>query len=79
MNVSVRIIVAARRDVIQVPIDAVSRDEDRATLEVVGADGKTATRRLKLGLANNKSVEVVQGLRAGESVQVAASSGTAAN
>ena len=77
MNVSVRIIVAQRRDVVQVPIDAVSRDdEDRATVAVVGSDGKSSPRRVKLGLANNKSVEIVQGLRAGERVAVeAASSG----
>jgi RND family efflux transporter MFP subunit len=77
MNVSVRIIIAQRRDVVQVPIDAVSRDdEDRATVAIVGSDGKSSPRRVKLGLANNKSVEIVQGLRAGERVAVeAASSG----
>jgi HlyD family secretion protein len=76
MNASVRIIVAQRNDVIEVPIDAVSHDdEDRATVEVIGSDGKTSTRQVKLGLANNKSVEVVQGLRAGEHIAVEASAG----
>jgi multidrug efflux pump subunit AcrA (membrane-fusion protein) len=76
MNASVRIIVAQRNDVIEVPIDAVSRgDEDRATVQVIGADGKTSTRQVKLGLANNKSVEVVDGLRAGERIAVEASAG----
>jgi RND family efflux transporter MFP subunit len=76
MNVSVRIIVAQRSDVIEVPIDAVSRDdEDRATVQVIGADGKTSTRQVELGLANNKSVEVVHGLRAGEHLAVEAASG----
>ena len=74
MNVSVRIIVAQRHDVVQVPVDAVARDEDGATVEVVGADGKSSPRHVKLGLANNKSVEVVQGLRAGERIAVEASS-----
>jgi HlyD family secretion protein len=75
MNVSVRIIVAARHDVIEVPIDAISHDdEDHATVEVIGSDGKASTRQVKLGLANNKSVEVVHGLRAGEHLSVAASS-----
>jgi macrolide-specific efflux system membrane fusion protein len=60
---------------VQVPIDAVSRDdEDRATVAVIGSDGKSSTRRVKLGLANNKSVEVVKGLRAGERIAVEATS-----
>jgi HlyD family secretion protein len=76
MNVSVRIIVAQAKDVVQVPIDAVSRDdEDNATVAVIGSDGKESTRKVKLGLANNKSVEVVSGLHAGERVAVQASSG----
>jgi RND family efflux transporter MFP subunit len=74
MNVSVRIIVAQRHDVVEVPIDAVSRDGDGATVAVVGSDGKSSTRVVKLGLANNKSVEIVQGLRAGERVAIEASS-----
>ncbi len=76
MNVSVRIIIAQRSDVVQVPIDAIARDdEDRTTVEVVGANGKSSPRRVKIGLANNKSVEIVQGLRAGERVAIEASAG----
>jgi RND family efflux transporter MFP subunit len=77
MNASVRIIIAQHDDVIQVPIDAVSHDdEDQATVEVIGSDGKTSTRQVKLGLANNKSVEVVHGLQAGERLAVEAASDT---
>ena len=66
MNASVRIIVAQRHDVVQVPIDAVSRDDEDARPSRSSArTGKTSTRRVKLGLANNKSVEIVHGLRAG--------------
>jgi HlyD family secretion protein len=76
MNVSVRIIIAQRSDVVQVPIDAVARDdEDRTTVEVVGANGKSSPRIVKLGLANNKSVEIVKGLRAGERVAIEAVAG----
>jgi RND family efflux transporter MFP subunit len=75
MNASVRIIIAQRHDVVQLPIDAVSRDEDGATVSVIGANGESATRKVELGLANNKSVEVVRGLRAGERVAVEASAG----
>ena len=71
MNVSVRIIVAERSDVVQVPLEAVSRDEeDRPFATVVDESGETATRPLVLGLANNKSVEVVKGLKAGEQVEL---------
>jgi HlyD family secretion protein len=77
MNASVRIIIAQHDDVIQVPIDAVSQDdEDHATVEVIGSDGKTSTRTVELGLANNKSVEVVHGLRAGEQLAVEAAADT---
>jgi HlyD family secretion protein len=72
MNVSVRIIVAQRRNVLQVPLEAVSRDdEDRAIVEVLDASGEPVTRRVKLGLANNQKVEVVSGLKAGERVMLA--------
>ena len=73
MNVSVRIIIAQRRGVVQLPIDAVSRDdEDRPVVTVVRSDGTRLRRAVKLGLANNKSVEIVQGLRAGERVAIEA-------
>jgi multidrug efflux pump subunit AcrA (membrane-fusion protein) len=74
MNVSVRIIVAQRADAVQVPLEAVSRDdENRPILTVIGGSGATSERRVKLGLANNKNVEIVTGLRAGERVELAES------
>jgi HlyD family secretion protein len=69
MNVSVRIIVAKRLGVLQLPLEAVSRDEeDRATVTVIDAAGETSLRRVTLGLASNDNVEIVKGLRAGERV-----------
>jgi HlyD family secretion protein len=69
MNVSVRIIVARRHDVVQVPLEAVSRDEeDQASVTVANAAGETSARKVTLGLANNEQVEIVKGLRAGERV-----------
>jgi HlyD family secretion protein len=69
MSVSVRIIVAKRHDVVQVPVEAVSRDdEDRALVMVIDRAGKEVSRLVKLGLSNNKNVEIVKGLRAGERV-----------
>ena len=67
MNASVRIIVARRNNVVQVPLEAVSQqDGGVATVTVMDAAGKTSVRAVSLGLANNKEVEVRQGLKAGE-------------
>jgi HlyD family secretion protein len=69
MNVSVRIIVARRKNALQVPLEAVSRDgEDRPYVTVVDDSGQEATRKVVLGLANNDNVEIIKGLRAGEDV-----------
>jgi len=69
MNVSVRIIVAKREDVVQVPVEAVSRDEeDNAIVKVIGPNGETTPRVVTLGLSSSKNVEIVKGLRAGEHV-----------
>jgi HlyD family secretion protein len=75
MNVSTRIIVAEHRQVVQVPLEAVSHDEENHSLaNVIDESGETSTRPLVLGLSNNKSVEVVKGLKAGERVVLAESS-----
>lgn len=68
MNVSVRIIVAKRRDVVQVALEVVTQDGDEATVLVLDPSDQPVARRVKLGLANNKNVEIVKGLRPGESV-----------
>lgn len=75
MNVSVHIVVARRRHVVQVPLEAVSRDTGRPTITVVDAAGKEVAHPVRLGLANNKNVEVKQGLRPGQRVVLAGSQG----
>jgi multidrug efflux pump subunit AcrA (membrane-fusion protein) len=42
---------------------------------VLTKDGKTAVRSVKLGLANNKEVEVKRGLKPGERVVLAGGGG----
>jgi RND family efflux transporter MFP subunit len=75
MNVSVRIMVAQHRDVVQVPLDAVTSDEeDRPIVTVLGPEGESS-RRVTLGLENNKNVEIIKGLEEGERVMVAAEEG----
>jgi RND family efflux transporter MFP subunit len=68
MNVSVRILVAERSDVLQVPLEAVSREEDEPTVTVLTESGEETSRTVKVGLANNEAIQIVKGLRAGERV-----------
>ncbi|MEO7836233.1 MAG: efflux RND transporter periplasmic adaptor subunit, partial [Acidimicrobiales bacterium] len=70
MGVSVRIVTAERRNVVRVPVEAVSGSGKKATVTVVSASGATARRAVKLGLADNKLTEVRSGLRSGERVRL---------
>lgn len=74
MNVSVRIVVAKRLDVVNVPLEAVAQDGEKPTVTVVDAAGARSARPVRLGLADNKIVEILAGLRAGERVLLEASS-----
>ena len=75
MNVSVRIVVASRANVVRVPLEAVSQNGDAASVTVLTPAGKETVRAVKLGLANNKEVEVTRGLRPGERVVLAGGGG----
>jgi HlyD family secretion protein len=76
MNVSVKIIVAQSVDVVRVPLEAVSdRGIAGHRVIVVGRGGRTSSRQVKLGLADNKQVEIRSGLRPGERVLLTARGG----
>ena len=68
MNVSVRIVVAKRSGVVHVPLEAVAQDGEQPTVTVVGKGGTQSVRTVRLGLADNKIVEIRSGLKAGERV-----------
>jgi RND family efflux transporter MFP subunit len=68
MNVSVRIIVAKRSGVVHVPLEAVAQDGDGATVTVLNSEGAQSVRPVRLGLADNKMVEIRSGLKAGDRV-----------
>ena len=68
MNVSVKIIVAQADDALLVPLDAVTKEGDDATVTVVDDAGNQTERPVQLGLANNESVQILKGLKEGESV-----------
>ncbi len=72
MTVSVRIIIAERHDVVRVPLEAVTRDdEDRPIVMVLDVAGVEHPRLVEVGLANNKSVEIVTNVVAGDRVALA--------
>jgi multidrug efflux pump subunit AcrA (membrane-fusion protein) len=68
MSVSVRIVVASRRDVVRIPVDAVVDKGDQPTITVRARSGALVRRPVELGLAGAAFVEVRSGLRAGERV-----------
>lgn len=70
MNVSVKIVTQERRHVVTVPLEAVQHNGGRPIVTVVGRNGKTATRVVRLGLADNKTIEIKSGLRSGERVEI---------
>jgi hypothetical protein len=70
MNVSVRIVVAERRNVVRVPLEAVV-----GRTVTIAQGGAQRSVRVRLGLADNKQVEILSGLRPGERVVIAAQGG----
>ncbi len=68
MNVSVRIVVAKRSGVVHVPLEAVAQDGEEATVTVVDSADSQSVRTVRLGLADNKIVEIRNGLKAGDRV-----------
>jgi membrane fusion protein (multidrug efflux system) len=68
MFAKMTIVVARRADVVVVPKEAIV--EGGAPAVFVVKDGKAFKRELKLGLVNDASAEVVDGLKAGDAVAV---------
>lgn len=75
MNVSVRIVVAERRNVVVLPLEAVTGGGRTVEVTVVAPSGRQSTRAVRLGLADNKNVEVRSGLHAGERVLLGSAQG----
>jgi multidrug efflux pump subunit AcrA (membrane-fusion protein) len=72
MNVSVEIVIEERPNVLQVPLEAITTDdEDRSFVTVMLPDGGEVVRPVKLGLANNSHAEIIEGLFAGDKVVLA--------
>jgi len=65
----------ARNNVLAVPLEAVSREGDQTSVDVVGADNKVEVRPVTVGLETSTDAEIVSGLTEGESVVASDRSG----
>jgi HlyD family secretion protein len=70
MNASIRIVVARKRDALQVPVEAILEEGDDKVVNVFGASGEPEKRVVQTGLDNKKNVEILDGLREGERVEI---------
>jgi HlyD family secretion protein len=70
MNVSVRIVVAQKRDTLQVPLEAIVEDGDQKVVTTFDASSERVTRPVQLGLQNAKNVEILKGLEEGDRVEL---------
>jgi RND family efflux transporter MFP subunit len=68
--VEVAIVADERANVLIVPASAIAREENKASVFVVGADGKAHRRQVVVGLASEDSVQIVSGVKEGEKVVV---------
>jgi membrane fusion protein (multidrug efflux system) len=70
MYVRARLDQAQIKDAITLPQQAVTRGPTGDSVLVVGSDGKTAPRQVKVGSAQNGQWVILDGLKAGEMVMV---------
>ena len=70
MNVSVRIVVAQRRDTLQVPLEAIVEEGDDKVVTVIDDSGQATTRTVQIGLENAKNAEILEGLKEGDRVEL---------
>lgn len=72
MTAQVTIVLAERKNALLIPAAALGAKGSDSTyaVKVVDKDGRTATRKVRIGLNNNVSAEVLSGLKLGEIVVV---------
>jgi RND family efflux transporter MFP subunit len=69
MNTSVRIVVAKKANVVRVPLEAVSsNEEDQEFVVVLDESGQETEVQVETGLENNERIEIVSGIKAGTRV-----------
>ncbi|MDQ1514611.1 MAG: HlyD family secretion protein [Actinomycetota bacterium] len=76
MTGNVDVIIAEKQNVLRLPVTAINPRNGRATVQVLGKDGKTTeTRQVTTGLKGDDDVEITSGLDVGDKVVVATPGG----
>jgi multidrug efflux pump subunit AcrA (membrane-fusion protein) len=76
MTGNVDVIIAEKQDVLRLPVTAINPRNGRATVQVLGKDGKTLeTRQVTTGQKGDDDVEITSGLDVGDKVVVATAGG----
>jgi macrolide-specific efflux system membrane fusion protein len=75
MTGNVDVIIAEKQNVLRVPVTAVNPRNGRATVQVLGKDGKIETRQITTGLKGDDDIEITSGLDVGDKVVVATPGG----
>ncbi|MDQ1499998.1 MAG: HlyD family secretion protein, partial [Actinomycetota bacterium] len=76
MTGNVDVVIAQKQDVLRLPVTAINPRNGRATVQVLGKDGKTLeTRQVTTGLKGDDDVEITSGLDVGDKVVVAGAGG----
>ena len=70
MTTNVEVIVEFKEDVVVVPAEAITRRKGTALVQVVKEDASVEERSVKTGISDNVSLEIIEGLMAGEKIQV---------
>jgi multidrug efflux pump subunit AcrA (membrane-fusion protein) len=70
LTVTVSIIVASRTDVLMVPNGAITAEGLNSYVQVIGADGKLEKRQVTTGISNWQFIEITDGVKEGEKIQV---------
>jgi hypothetical protein len=75
MTGNVDVIIAQKQDVLRLPVTAINPRNGRATVQVLGKDGKTETRDVTTGLKGDDDIEITSGLDVGDKVVVVTGGG----
>ena len=75
MTGNVDVIIGQKQDVLRLPVTAINPRNGRATVQVLGKDGKLETRQVTTGLKGDDDVEITSGLDVGDKVVVTAAGG----
>jgi HlyD family secretion protein len=75
MTATVEILVADKKDLLQVPVGAVSRGKHGQSVTVAGKDGEEERRTVRTGITDGEMIEIQSGLAEGETVKIETASG----